>query len=995
MFRLNGNVAKKDRSVVTLRDFKGLDTVHSPMNITYQHAIDMRNLINRNGANRKRHGWRQEMAFDEDAKPAGTWDGKFDFSADSDGSDIQAVILHIQYKNGALSAVATLKDSGEKVTCTIATATDEVFSEGVFAFADCGNYIVAVGCGTVLVSYAQTSLSGSRSLTLMTYKSMQQNGTIYPANAWILGAIEEIRSSTHENGVESNVVFADVIPIAYRTDLYPAPSAANNFGQDYANSTLCDNSAINGEMFSNAANEKLNVLTDRERCSARFSFTDEEIEDAQTKRNNNPPYVWHQYIKIFRINDMIAFDTEDYTSVVGTGLADYEARRNGYYQNIAIDIYLNGALYKTIGLQRYQVSMPDTVCFISDEEDIALYFIGKNLVVNGNSFMFLDIGGQQVYDVELQIEFTRRNADLSDDIRNKFQKAKMVTLFGPEGASTRLLFCDGSNTILYTEPLTGSTFRKQSPMPLSVNGEAATYDVAVPAAKMFVSLYVGAQNTIVLGTTPITAWIKGAETSLYVFKEYLRGEETLYVVDVELITDASNSLGVNVGEAVFFNKGYTLSESAVNAHCTCSLANDVLLVSKNGVYGVTLSANVASAERFVRSRAEQIKNRLSEYDLSSARCIVWDNKMFLAVGGNVFVADARFRASFDGDMADTFNYEWWLWDNIPVKYWTVIDEKLCFLTSDNRLCSFYDGFADYTFDDLLVAVLDEGGITISKDFADYNKIRLNAAYRACIAPEKIDQIVAGALVLDSDVLYTSINEGDTVFFDVTAGSLSVYPVSLSTPYTVTEIDIITGQVKFADADGTAVAFTAGMNALLTANPLRISKAASEQYDMKIDGAATENNALITDADGNAVQFITYNGTSSYSATVYKYAPVVAYWQTGSYDFGTSMHAKTIERFSVAFDRESPKKMKLFYRTANRGDMNLIKDLQKQKDFDFDELSFLLFTFNNRFESSYSRKLLIRNFNFIAFRILSDEAEDFSVESLSFVYKVNKLNRGEH
>ena len=223
----------------------------------------------------------------------------------------------------------------------------------------------------------------------------------------------------------------------------------------------------------------------------------------------------------------------------------------------------------------------------------------------------------------------------------------------------------------------------------------------------------------------------------------------------------------------------------------------------------------------------------------------------------------------------------------------------------------------------------------------------------------------------------------------------MYPVSLSSPYTVTEIDIITGQVKFADADGTAVAFTAGMNALLTANPLRISKAASEQYDMKIDGAATENNALITDADGNAVQFITYNGTSSYSATVYKYAPVVAYWQTGSYDFGTSMYAKTIERFSVAFDRESPKKMKLFYRTANRGDMNLIKDLQKQKDFDFDELSFLLFTFNNRFESSYSRKLLIRNFNFIAFRILSDEAEDFSLDSLNFVYKINKLNRGEH
>ena len=426
-----------------------------------------------------------------------------------------------------------------------------------------------------------------------------------------------------------------------------------------------------------------------------------------------------------------------------------------------------------------------------------------------------------------------------------------------------------------------------------------------------------------------------------------------------------------------------------------TISNDVLIVSNDGVYGITLSANVASSERFARSRAEQIKNLLQQYDLSKAKCVVWDNKLFIAVDNMVFVADARFRASFDGDMADTFNYEWWLWDNVPVYYWTIINDKLCFFTSDNRLCEFYDGFSDYISDDLLVAVIDGDGVTISSQYADYNKIALNMAYKSCIESADIINVVAGALVINTERLYTSISEGDTVYFDVTAGTINGFPVSVSIPYIVNSIDITSGQVTFVTTDGTAVAFTAGMSTLLSANQLRISKAATEEYDMEINEDVASNNTQITDADGNSVQLIQYNGVSSYTAIIYKKRPVVAYWQTGSYDFGSSMYAKTIERFSVSFDRESPKKMKLYYTTAYNGKENLFKDLKKNVDFDFDAFSFLLYTFDRQFETSYTRRLLIRNFNFIAFRLVSDEAEDFSVDSISFVYKVNKLNRGEH
>lgn len=117
MFRLNTNVEKKDRSVVTLRDFKGLDTVHSPLNLSYKHATDMRNLINRNGVNRKRKGWRQEKAFTAGEMPAGTWSGVVDFS--DDGTDKAEIIIHFAYNaSGALSISANKTEDGAEISIT-------------------------------------------------------------------------------------------------------------------------------------------------------------------------------------------------------------------------------------------------------------------------------------------------------------------------------------------------------------------------------------------------------------------------------------------------------------------------------------------------------------------------------------------------------------------------------------------------------------------------------------------------------------------------------------------------------------------------------------------------------------------------------------------------------------------------------------------------------------------------------------------------------------
>ena len=62
--RASTNIALKQRSTLTLEDFKGVDFTASPYRLSPNRAADAANLIYENGANRKRRGWRQRLSSD-------------------------------------------------------------------------------------------------------------------------------------------------------------------------------------------------------------------------------------------------------------------------------------------------------------------------------------------------------------------------------------------------------------------------------------------------------------------------------------------------------------------------------------------------------------------------------------------------------------------------------------------------------------------------------------------------------------------------------------------------------------------------------------------------------------------------------------------------------------------------------------------------------------------------------------------------------------------
>ena len=77
---INTNIGLRDRSRITLSNFKGLDTLSATVDVSAIHATDMKNLISRDGVNHKRFGWKTQFRIRDDNSQYLKIQGIFDFT---------------------------------------------------------------------------------------------------------------------------------------------------------------------------------------------------------------------------------------------------------------------------------------------------------------------------------------------------------------------------------------------------------------------------------------------------------------------------------------------------------------------------------------------------------------------------------------------------------------------------------------------------------------------------------------------------------------------------------------------------------------------------------------------------------------------------------------------------------------------------------------------------------------------------------------------------
>lgn len=303
-----------------------------------------------------------------------------------------------------------------------------------------------------------------------------------------------------------------------------------------------------------------------------------------------------------------------------------------------------------------------------DDYDLEVTFncgsegLQASLIVNKNAF--LNKGDKLI------IEF--KAADEDGNELGLTSVDSVGAIFGNDGRSDRLFIATG-NFVRYTE-------------------NTADY---LPNFT-----YLPVTNFVRCGSAgKVTAMMRLADGRLAVFKDSENDQEpSLYYIagkTIEAYTDATGVVGY---DDLFTVQAGNIQEKCPTPNAIATLAGDSLFVAPSGVYGIELSGNVAADDRFARERSRIINTKLTKFDLTKAKAIVYDNRYYLAVGdeqhNEVYIADSRYKYTAEGDLANTFNYEWFRWTDVPVSSWLVKDNELWFISKDNYLCRFTDKYYD-------------------------------------------------------------------------------------------------------------------------------------------------------------------------------------------------------------------------------------------------------------------------------------------------------------
>lgn len=180
-----------------------------------------------------------------------------------------------------------------------------------------------------------------------------------------------------------------------------------------------------------------------------------------------------------------------------------------------------------------------------------------------------------------------------------------------------------------------------------------------------------------LDATPIIGYLRtGSEQAI------LKGDGDDATIYMRSRADDSE------GKAIFPLRQGTSGIGAVGRNAICTLLDDPLYLTRNGVYAI--AQQDISSERALNIRSTRINKKLLQNEnLEDAYMCTWKGNLLLIINGECYVADAA-QKTYAGNKTGTFEYEWYYWTNIPARVALEDRGVLFFGTGDGRLCRFND-----------------------------------------------------------------------------------------------------------------------------------------------------------------------------------------------------------------------------------------------------------------------------------------------------------------
>lgn len=485
----------------------------------------------------------------------------------------------------------------------------------------------------------------------------------------------------------------------------------------------------------------------------------------------------------------------------------------------------------------------------------------------------------------------------------------------------------------------------------------------------------------------IVGYSRLSDGVLAVFKEKSdMGDATIYYrkgVYKEYFDELGN---LDRMDAVFSLLPGNIGEELVSRFTVKDFGGDKLFLSKNGVFGIVLSENIVSGERYSRERSRRINARLCrEKDLKNATAIVYNGKYYLAVNGHCYVADSRYRSTAADNVDGAWGYEWWYLTDIPAYVFAEIDGELWFGTEDGMLCRFDHEYTDRHYQLCQTNDLDlsNGRIVINQELREQPKegdFFITSRDLYSVAHSGFN----GATE-DGKVIYTGegsklhhMAEGEIL----TAVNTADTGLSENGEYTVQSVDLMSGTFELYQ-NGTRVEVKKTGFSLLRSLKDKELRIVQVSEDAKSFGVSLWGEVqYLTEKTGVDISLI--------GKIVFK-RNVRAVWLSVMSGLGTAMMGKNLHRISITCEPYLRGRLSFGYEARPKTKMRNAAGYTAPMSLE--DLDFSRFSFDTALASSYSVRIFERNINYVRIRVESDTDTECAFNRIELLWSYTKLLGG--
>lgn len=918
------------KNLTTFSGFKGVDFSSSPLDVAPHRASNMENFISDFGILKKRNGYKQMREFSDKDGNRFPVCGIFSYKI----GDVSHVLVHAGDRFLRLTENG-YERVGAQLTGLTATRSEAYMQKGRMYIVGCGDFLVYGTWDGGATYELRRVYNDEDTYVPMTMTNISADTAPEDAAA----TLDDVNLLTpwRRNGLSG------VVPTTLEGVYY-------DFNHTYHLDSLV-------QMLSKVT---LKVINTEE------TLVFEDVQDEPFTDENS---IRAGYRRIDALGNIyLFFDNENrvptggFTIVSGgdtyTCSGGKIMRGNSNYGTYEIDgplLVLSGPFTSgNIVVNGYTVSVPiERTLSFANGARCTLNYLSSTLQLvgaGGGSTTFSDIGYGDGGDV-FEVTFCAIEAAAEGVVpyERRVTGCSFGTLFGVDGASDRLF-------------LTGN--------PLLKNVEFYSYMDDFTYFPDTYTVTVGSDNI------PIVGYLRLSDGTLAVFKEKRgMGDATIYYRAGYYKEYTDDDGATDRIDPVFPTVAGNMGESMISRFASTDFGGDKLFLSENGVFAVALSENITVGERYSRERSRMVNARLTrEKELEEAVAVVYKNKYYLAINGNVYVADSRYRSTRSDNMDSAWGYEWWFLTGIPARVFAEIDGELWFGTRDGRLCRFDEEYSDRTYTLYRAGDLDASAARLTANSTIDPLPAVGDTFStSCalygVAYTGFSHVLDGRIYHEDLMVVAHMAEGERVYMD---------DGKTLAPCEIRDVDLMESCFSLYK-DGELVAVDSAGFSLVW--PL---------WGVELDVVEVDGAHFKVGRFGKTLELVTRE-VSILTGRLWHKRAVCAKWVSAVTALGSTMVGKNLYRLSISHEPTVCGKMSFGYSTRLAAYRTVSPGVGSV--FSFDTLDFSSFSFETGFASSYSVRIFERNVNYIALTVESDNDAGCAFSALEVLWNNTRLIGG--